>query len=167
MFDEGFSSSEVALYLHKSTRLPCTEYCCHVLLGPPSCCLDTLDNGQKWVCRTVGPPFADSLDFFAHCWNVASWSLFDGYYFRSLSDLTELVALPYSFGRSTCNSNRLHDFSVTILRCLRMSVTVSCLAALESGILCFRNILWSMVQMALTVELPCTFYLLGLSNHLS
>ena len=34
MLNEGFFSSEVALYLHKSTRLPCMENCCHVLVLP-------------------------------------------------------------------------------------------------------------------------------------
>ena len=111
LLNEGFFSSEVALYLHKSTRLPCMENCCHVLVLPVAAwtCWMMYRNGYV---RTVGPRFADSFELFAHCWNVGSWSLFNGYDFRSLSDLTELVAFPYSCGRSTCNSNRLHDFSV-------------------------------------------------------
>ena len=32
-----FLSSEVALYLYKSTIRPCTEYCCHVCASAPSC----------------------------------------------------------------------------------------------------------------------------------
>ena len=32
-----FFSSEVALYLYKSTIRSCMEYCCHVLAGAPSC----------------------------------------------------------------------------------------------------------------------------------
>ena len=32
-----FLSSEVALYLYKSTICPCMEYCCHVWVGAPSC----------------------------------------------------------------------------------------------------------------------------------
>ena len=35
-----FLSPEVALYLYKSTKRPCTEYCCHVWVGAPSCYLD-------------------------------------------------------------------------------------------------------------------------------
>ena len=29
-------SPEVAIYLYKSTRQPCMEYCCHVWTGSPS-----------------------------------------------------------------------------------------------------------------------------------
>ena len=35
------------------------------------------------------------------------------------SELAELVPLPYSRGRSTPYSDRLHDFSVTIPRCYK------------------------------------------------
>ena len=53
------------------------------------------------------------------------------------SELAELVPLPYSRGRSTRYSDRLHDFSVTIPRVTRVSmVTVSFLAELDSGMLC-------------------------------
>ena len=53
-----------------------------------------------------------------HHRNVASLSLFYRYYFgRSSSELAQLVPLPYSRGRSTRYSDRLHDFSVTIPRC--------------------------------------------------
>ena len=42
------------------------------------------------------------------------------YYFgRYLSELAQLVPLPYSRGRSTQYSDRLHDFSVTIPRCYK------------------------------------------------
>ena len=69
------------------------------------------------ICRTVGPSLAASLELFAHHGNVASLSLFYRYYFgKCSSELVELVALPYSRGRSTCYSDRLHDFSVTIPR---------------------------------------------------
>ena len=62
--------------------------------------------------------FAASLEPLAHCRNVASLSLFCMYYFgRCSSELVQLVPLPYSQGRSTCYSDRLHDFSVTISRC--------------------------------------------------
>ena len=64
------------------------------------------------------------------CWSFScrlSWtllssskSLFYRYYFgRCSSELAELVPLPYSRGRSTRYSDRLHDFSVTIPRCYK------------------------------------------------
>ena len=78
-----------------------------------SCYLELLNKLQKWICKTVGPALAVSLELFTHCWNVASSSLFHSYYFgRSSSELAQLVPLPYSRGRS----NSLHDFSVTIPR---------------------------------------------------
>ena len=52
--------------------------------------------------------------------NVANLSLFYRYYFgRCLSELAQLVPLPYSHRRSTRYSGRLHDFSVTIPRCYK------------------------------------------------
>ena len=40
------------------------------------------------------------------------------YYFgRCSSELAQLVQLPFSWGRSTCYSDRLHDFSFTIPIC--------------------------------------------------
>ena len=61
-----FLSTEVALYLYKSTICPCMEYCCHVWAGAPSCYLDLLDKLQKQICRIVGPSLAASLELFAH-----------------------------------------------------------------------------------------------------
>ena len=113
-----FLSPEVALYLYKSTIRPCMEYCCRVWAGAPSCSLQLLDKLQKRICRTVSPSPAASLEPLAHRRNVASLSLFYRYYFGICSyELAELVPLPYSRGRSTRYSNRLHDFSVTIPRC--------------------------------------------------
>ena len=115
-----FLSPEIALYLYKSTIRPCMEYCCHVWAGAPSCCLELLDKLQKRICRTVGPSLAASLEPLAHRRNVASLSLFYRYYFgRCSSELAQLVPLPYYRGRSTRYSDRLHDFSVTILRCYK------------------------------------------------
>ena len=115
-----FLSPEVALYLYKSTIRPCMEYCCHVSAGAPSCYLELLDKLQKRICRTVGPSLAASLEPLAHRRNVASLSLFYRYYFgRCSSELAQLVPLPYSRGRSTRYSDRLHDFSVTIPRCYK------------------------------------------------
>ena len=113
-----FLPPEVALYLYKSTIQPFVEYCCHVWAGAPSCYLELLDKLQKRICRTIGPSLAASLEPLAHRRNVASLSLFYRYYFgRCLSELAELVPLPYFQGRSTRYSDRLHDFSVTIPRC--------------------------------------------------
>ena len=132
-------STEVALYLYKSTIRPCMEYCCHVWAGAPSCYLELLDKLHKRICRTVGPSLAASLEPLAHRRNVASLSLFDRYYFGSCSsELAELVPLPYSRGRSTCYSDTLHDFSVPINRCYKDVYVNSffLLARLDSGILC-------------------------------
>ena len=69
------------MYLHKSTISPCKEYCCHVRVGAPSCYLELLNKLQKWICRTVGPSLAVSLEPLAHRRSVASLSLFYRYYF--------------------------------------------------------------------------------------
>ena len=119
-----FLSPGVALYLYKSTIQPCMEYCCHVWVGAPSYYSELLDKLQKWICRTVGPSLAASLEPLAHHRNVASLSLFYRYYFgrsgkSSSSELAELVPLPYSRGRSTPYCDRLYHFSVTIPRCYK------------------------------------------------
>ena len=62
-----FLSPEVAQYLCKSTILPCVEYCCHVWAGAPSYYLELLDKLEKWICRTVGPSLAASVEPLAHC----------------------------------------------------------------------------------------------------
>ena len=112
-----FLSSEVTLYLHKSYIHWCMEYCCHVWAGATSCYLELLGKLQKWICRTVRPSLAASLEPFTHRRNVASLSLFYSYYFgRCSSELAQLVPLPFSQGRCTHYSDRLHDFSVTIPR---------------------------------------------------
>ena len=96
------------------------EYCCRVWAGAPSCYLQLLNKLQKRMCRTVGPSLATSLESLAHRRNVASLSLFYRYYFsRCSSELAQLVPLPFSRGRSTRYSDRLHDFSVAIPRCYK------------------------------------------------
>ena len=70
-----FLSAEVALYLYKSTILPCMEYCCHVVSVGPSFYLELLDKLQKWICKNVGPSLAASLEPLAHRENVASLKL--------------------------------------------------------------------------------------------
>ena len=106
------------------------EYCCHVWSGAPRCYLELLDKLEKWICRIIGSSLPAPLEPFAHRRNVASLSLFYRYYFgRCSSELAQLVPLPYFSGRSTCYSDMLHDFSVTILDVIRMSMpTVSFLA---------------------------------------
>ena len=95
----------------------CMECCCHVLAGVTSCYLELLDKLQK---RTVDPSFATSLEPLADRRNVASLSLFYWYYFgRCSCELAQLVPLPFSRGRSTRYSDRLHDFCVTIPRCYK------------------------------------------------
>ena len=115
-----FLSPEVALYLYKSTMCPYMEYCCQVWAAAPSCYLDLLDKLQKRIRRIVGLSLAASLEPLAHRRNVVSLSLFYRYYFgRCSSELAQLVPLPFSRGRSTHYSDRLHDFSVTIPRCYK------------------------------------------------
>ena len=96
------------------------EYCCHGWAAVCSCYLELLDKLQKRICRTNGPSLGASLEPLAHCQNVATLNLFYRYYFdRCSSELAQLVPLPFSRGRSTCYSDRLHDFSVTIPRCYK------------------------------------------------
>ena len=115
-----FLSPEVALYLYRFTIGRCMEYCCHVWAGAPTCYLELLDKLQKQICRNVGPSLAASLEPLAHRRNAASLSLFYRYYFgRYSSEQAQLVPLPFSLGRSTRYSDRLHDISVTIPRCYK------------------------------------------------
>ena len=91
------------------------EYCCHIWAGAPSCYLELLDKLQKRICKTVGPSLATALEPLAHHQNVANLSLFYRYYFgRCSSELAQLAPLPFSRGRSTRYSDRLHYFFVTI-----------------------------------------------------
>ena len=81
---------------------------------------------QKWLCRTAGPSLAASLELLAHRLNVASLNLLYRYYFgRCLSQLHELVPLPYS----TRFSDKLHVIRISMS-------TVSFLAQQDSGIFC-------------------------------
>ena len=67
---------------------------------------------------TVDPSLTASHEPLAHCQNVTSLSVFYKYYFgRCSSALAQLVPLPFSHGRSTHDSDRLHDCFVTIPRC--------------------------------------------------
>ena len=85
-----------------------------------SCYLKLLVKLQKQIFRTVGPSLATSLEPLADRRNVANVTLFYCYYFgRCLSELAQLVPLPFSRGRCTFYSDRLHDFSVNIPRCYK------------------------------------------------
>ena len=96
------------------------EYCCHVWAGAPSCYLGLLDKLQKRICRIVGPSLADCVEPLGHRLNMATLSLFYGYYFgRCSAEVAQLVPFPFSRGRSTRYSDRLHGFSVTIPRCYK------------------------------------------------
>ena len=134
-----FSSPEVALYLYESTIGPSMEYCCHVWAGAPSCYLEMLDKLQKRIFRAVALSSIASLEPLGHRRKVATLSLSYRYYFgRCSSELAQLFPLPYSGGRSTRFSERLHDFSVTIPRfCQDLYFNgFFSLAQLDSGILC-------------------------------
>ena len=115
-----FQSPWVALYIYKYTMRPCMEYSCHFWTGASSCCMKLFDKLQKLICRTVGPSLTASFEPLVHRRNVANLSVFHRYYFgRCSSELAQLVALPYSWGRSTYYFDRLNDFSVTIPRCYK------------------------------------------------
>ena len=111
-----FLSPEVALCHYKSTihspmyRILSSSlgWCPYLLLGNVRQATKT--NIQK-------PSLAASLEPLALRGNVASLSLFYRYYFGRCLKLAQLVPLPFSRGRSTRYSDRLHDFSVTIPRC--------------------------------------------------
>ena len=91
---------------------PYMKYCCHVWAGAPSCYFELLDKLQKRICRAVCPSLAASLETLAHRQNVANLSFFCRCYFgRCSSELVEVVPLPFSRGRSTRYSDRLHNVS--------------------------------------------------------
>ena len=102
-----------------SINLPCDRAWNTVvmpgLVSLPSCYLELLDKLKKWISRIVGPALTVFLEPLAHHHNVASLSLFYRYDFgRSSFELAQLVSCPCSPGRSTCYSDRLHYFPVTI-----------------------------------------------------
>ena len=115
-----FLSPEVALYFYKSTIRPCMDYCCHIWAGAPSWYLGLLDKLQRWIYRTFGPWLAASFEPVAHHQNLPSLSFFYRYYFgKYSSELAQLVPLPDSRGKSTCYTDRLHNFSITIPWCYK------------------------------------------------
>ena len=136
-----FRFPEVALYLYKYTIRPCMEYYSPILDGAPRCCLESLDKVQKQICRTVGSSLAATLEPLAHRRNMASLGLFCRSNFgRCSSVLAQMVPLPFCRGRSTRYTDRFRDFSVTIPRLYKVSMsTVPFLAQLDCGILCLYN----------------------------
>ena len=81
---------------------------------------------NPWIsCRTYMQDCGSFLFCFSwtivnHLGSSSTLSLFYRYYFgRCSSELAQLVLLPYSQGRSSHYSDRLHDFSFTILRCYK------------------------------------------------
>ena len=65
-----------------------------------------------------GLSFALSFVWKSLVFQIVGWSL--KYYFdRCSSELAQVVPLPYSRGRSTHYSDRLHDFSVPIPNCYK------------------------------------------------
>ena len=107
---------DFALYIFKSAIRPRMEYWCYA----PTSYVDMLDKLQKPVRRTVAPTLAASLELLAIDGNEASLSPLYRYYFgRCSSELAAPFPLPYSRGKSTWCSNRLHDFSVIIPKCYK------------------------------------------------
>ena len=103
--------------------------------------MNILDKLQKPVYGTVGLRLASYLEPFAYRRHVCGRSLFHRDYSCSL-ELAELVSLHYFSGWPTRYSNsRLHDFSITILKCYE-DVYISSFFPRkeESGNICPRNI---------------------------
>ena len=117
--------------------LSCLDWCSYLLLGIVK------DKLQKWICWTVGPSLAGSLEPLAHRPNVASLNLFYGYSFSMgilfyvhLNWLNWFHLLILEGGIFVT----LLDCTIFLSRFLdvtRMSTsTVSFLPQLDSGILC-------------------------------
>ena len=116
-----FLSPEVAMFLYKFTIGPCKEHCSDtpglvLLVATWNCWISCKNRYTELLVLHLLPLFNPwHIDQ-----NVTSLSLFWRYCFgRCSSKLAQLVPLPYSQGRSTCYSDRLHDFSVTIPRCYK------------------------------------------------
>ena len=114
-----FLSPEVTKHLYKCTIAHAWNAVV-IWAGAPRCYLELLDKLQKRICMSVDPSLAASLELLFHRRNLPSLSLFYRHYFERCSyELSQLVSLPYSRGRSTRYSDRLHEFSVTIPRCYK------------------------------------------------
>ena len=96
------------------------EYCCHVWAGAPSCYLELLKSYRNEYVGLLVLHLLPLLNPWLIIEMYPVMYLFYRYYFGSCSfELAQLVPLPYSRGRSTRYSDRLHYFSVTILRCYK------------------------------------------------
>ena len=119
-----FLFSDVAFYLYKAALRTCIECCCYVRAGYSSYYLDIWSKLQKWICRTIGPSIAATLETLAYCQSVVRLSFF----YRSYLGITWtgwagsvslfLWEVLYRY------SNKMHDFSVNIPRSYK-SVYVS------------------------------------------
>ena len=88
--------------------------------------------------------------------NVASLNLLYSYYFRRCSyELTYLVPLRHSYGRSA-RFDRLHDFSVTTSRCSKN--VYGFIAQLDSGVLCIECFPVNYDLMTVSLELANRFF---------
>ena len=91
------------------------EYCYHAFTGAPSFYLELLDKLQKEICRNV---MVYHLTPLLNPWLIVKmYFLYELLWQMFISEMTQLVPLPYSYQRSTPFSDRLHDFSVTVPRC--------------------------------------------------
>ena len=134
-----FLSPEVALYLNKSTALPCMDYCCHVWACASSLLLELLDKLQKPICRTVVSFLAAPLKPLAHQQNVASLSLLDRYYFGNYVYLNWIHWLHVLILKGVLLVSLIDSmiFLSSSLDVTRMSMlTVSFLTQVDSRILC-------------------------------
>ena len=94
---------------------------CGVLLSRLGWCTYLLFGTVRQATKTnMKDCWSFTCCFSCHHRNVDSRSLFYRYYFdRCSTELAQLVPLPFSRGRSTRYSDRLHDFSVVIPRCYK------------------------------------------------
>ena len=87
---------------------------------PRGCYLELLNKLQKRICRIVALSLATSREPLTYRRNVASLSLFYRYYFvRCLSELTQLVPLPFSRRSATRFSEWLHDVTRMLQGCYK------------------------------------------------
>ena len=115
-----FLSPEVALFLYKSIIAHVWNTVAMSALVPLTATWNCWTNYEnEYIYRTFGPSLAASLEPLVHskCGQLKSFPyVLLG---RHSSELAQLVPLPFSLGRSTCYSDRLHNFSVSIARCYK------------------------------------------------
>ena len=102
-------------------RLLCISIICHTaLLGTLLSCLDWCSYLLLGIARSAARTdmLVLHLQPFLNPWFIIKCS-YQNYFVGWSPQLAQLVLLPYSQGRPTCYSDRLHDFSVTISRCYK------------------------------------------------